>query len=279
MALQAFRKIGGVALVTGAASGMGRATAQTLARAGCHLVLTDRNEAGLETTIKEGGIDRGKCLTSVLDVRDDGAAEELVGSIPKKLGRLDFAVNCAGILGPDRTFVEEPLEYIDQVLSINLRAQLVFNRAQVQAMLLPKDPLPSFLAEDPQLSKEAREQRQAHAQRSKGAIVNFASVSSYRSFPGAHGSYTISKHGITGLTRVMATMYGPQGIRTNAVAPGPILTPLTNAWPGFEEAGGYLPLRRVGQPQDVADLVAFLCSEESSFINGEIVAIDGGMLA
>ncbi|KZS87627.1 short-chain dehydrogenase/reductase SDR [Sistotremastrum niveocremeum HHB9708] len=285
MAFSTFRQLGGVALITGAASGMGRACAINFARAGCRLVLADINEDGLNQTVKEAtaGIDSGSepsVSTAVIDVTQDGALEELIDSIPKRYGRLDYALNAAGILGKYQQFHEEPLEHIDKVLSVNVRAQIAANRAQVQAMLLPKEPLPVRIAQHPDMPEAERVRRMAKAAKFKGSIVNFSSIAGYKSFPGVMGSYTISKHGLIGVTKVMAQQYGLLGVRTNAVNPGLIQTPMVTD--DLPEANAFLPAipaGRLGDVEDVADIALFLCSEEASYINGATLTIDGGMMS
>jgi len=280
MSLSAVGRLGGVALITGAASGIGRACAQRLAREGCQLVLTDINSKGLDATAKELSIDPSKCIKAVVDMTEEQAVEELFKSIPKKLGRLDYAINAAGIYAQHESLDKQPISDVDKILNVNLRAQIISNKFQVQAMLLDKEPIPSRLAQASYISEEEKGRRIANSAAFKGAIVNFSSVAGYRSLTGISPAYTISKHAIRGLTRTMATSFGPLGIRTNALAPGVILTPMVlEGLPGFEGFLPAIPLGRYGQPEDIADLVTFLCSEESSYINGETVAIDGGLLA
>ncbi|KZS87666.1 NAD(P)-binding protein [Sistotremastrum niveocremeum HHB9708] len=276
MAYPIISRLGGVALITGAASGMGRAVAQTFAKAGSQIVLVDRDPTGLEKTITEYGIDRKQSIVATIDVRDDTAVEELVTKIiPDKFGRLDFAVNAAGITGKGGlTIADESVENIDNVLSINLRSQIMFNRAQARVMLLPKDPLDAFTSQpDSQVTYKASD-----CPPFRGAIINFSSLAGFRTAPN-FASYSISKHGVIGLTKVMATGFGPKGIRTNAVAPGAVDTPMLKEYPGMETLASYVPARRVAHPQEVANLVMFLCSPWSSYVNGETVVIDGGWAA
>ncbi|KZT33623.1 short-chain dehydrogenase/reductase SDR [Sistotremastrum suecicum HHB10207 ss-3] len=273
MAHAIISRLGGVALITGAASGMGRATAQTFAKAGCRVVLVDRDAVGIDKTIKEYDIDPSKSLVAAFDIRDDTAIEDLLTkTIPNKFGRLDFAVNAAGIAGTQSsTILDESVQNLDVILDINLRAQIMFNRAQVRAMLQPKEPLEAFTSQpDSQVKYKAPDSPSF-----KGAIVNFSSIAGYRSFPGV-ASYSIAKHGIIGLTKVMATGFGPQGIRTNAIAPGAIETAMTQDIPGVELLSSANPMKRVGHAQEAANLALFLCSPLSSYINGETVLIDGG---
>ncbi|KZT33766.1 NAD(P)-binding protein [Sistotremastrum suecicum HHB10207 ss-3] len=266
--------LGAVCLVTGAGSGIGRSVSQAFVRCGCHTILVDRDEAGLEATIEEVQMDPKLYTKSVLDVLDDQAVEQLVEDIPKQHGRLDFAINCAGINGKDCLFHDEPMDEIDKLLNINVRANIVLNRAEVKAMLLPKPDLPF----NPPLGISALEleRRTKLAQSFKGAIVNVASECGYRSIAGIPGSYTISKHAMVGLTRVMGVKYGPLGIRTNGVAPGLIHTPMTNSTPNRDGVFLSIPQRRIGYPHEIADLALYLCSPESSYVNGETVLIDGG---
>jgi len=203
---------------------------------------------------------------------------------PRILGRLDYAVNCAAIVGKFGRIDELELEELDKVININLRSQMVMNRFQAKAMLVPKDPLPSIYENDADVSEEEKAARRAEAASFKGSIVNLASIAGFRGGGGLTPAYSISKHAIIGLTRVMAATFGPQGIRTNAIAPGLIMTPMTMEISPEDLAimdpnrlATITPLRRAGRPLEVAEMALHLCSEKSSYVNGEIITIDGGL--
>jgi len=151
------------------------------------------------------------------------------------------------------------MKEIDNILNINLRAQIIFSRAEVQAML--SNP-----------STEHSKQR--------GVIINWASVLAYITVKGQNAAYIMAKHAIVGLTRSMASAYGKDGIRVNAVAPGYIETGMTKDHPDSTKQyfNGRTPLGRPGESEEVAKVVLFLCSEGASYVNGSIVPVDGGML-
>jgi len=252
-------KLSGVALITGAGSGIGRACAKEFIDAGCrHLVLVDRDSTGLENTIKLLNTDSARVTTHTLDVLDSEAVEKLVAGIPAKHGRLDYALNCAGVLGGPGRLHEVDMKEIDTILNINLRAQIVFSRAELKAMLLNP------------LSDSGR----------RGVIVNWSSVAGFVAPSAENGAYVVSKHAIAGLTKSLASAYGKEGIRVNAVAPGYIETGMTK---DIDEAAkqyfnGRIPMGRSAQAEEVAKVVTFLCSEGASYMNGAIVPIDGGAL-
>jgi len=253
-------KLSGVALITGAASGIGQACAKEFAVAGCrHLILIDRDAEGLEHTVKLLNINSSRVTTHTLDILNDKAVEKLIADIPEKYGGLDYALNCAAIAGGPGKIHEVDMKDIDNVLSINLRAQIIFSRAEVQAMLSKPPVEPS---------------------KQRGVIINWASIMSHITMAGEITAYVVAKHAIVGLTKSMASAYGKDGIRVNAVAPGYIETGMTKGID--QDIKQYFcertPLGRTGQPEEVAKVVLFLCSEGASYVNGSIVPVDGGLL-
>jgi NAD(P)-dependent dehydrogenase (short-subunit alcohol dehydrogenase family) len=242
---------GKVVLVTGAASGIGRATAELVAGMGARVVASDVDA------------DRGAEVASALgarfvaaDVADEGAVRAVVQDAVREWGRLDCAANCAGVGGGHASTHEYPIEEWDRILAVNLRGTWLAMRAELEAML----------ADD-----------------QGGAIVNVASTLALRGSP--FGSpYSASKHGVLGLTRTAAIEYAPRGVRVNAVCPGAIDTPMMDAtfnrFPGFREAlTGFVPMNRMGSAGEVAAAIAWLCSDGASFITGEGLTIEGGLLA
>jgi NAD(P)-dependent dehydrogenase (short-subunit alcohol dehydrogenase family) len=250
---------GRVALVTGAASGIGLETARAFAACGAKVVLADLpGEAGeaAARALTDAG---AQAHFLAVDVADPKSASDMVAATVARFGRLDCAVNNAGISGGGATRVPKPIADYDldtwrRVMSINLDGVFHCMRAELPAMLAT----------------------------GAGAIVNMASILGSVGF--AHASaYTASKHGVVGLTRVAALEYSSKNIRVNAVGPGFIETPMTAPIRSGEEGRDMLtalhPIGRLGQPQEIASLVLFLCSDAASFITGAYYTDDGGYTA
>ena len=232
-------------VVTGAASGIGRAIA-TLAHAdGAELTAVDVDAAGLEALASELGGQRLEARE--LDLRD-GAAVDAAGA---EFGAVDVLVNNAGISDQFTPTAETSDELWDRVLAVNLFAAFRLSRAVLAGMV----------------------------ERGGGAIVNTASVAAISGGAGG-AAYTVSKHGLLGLTRAMATEYGPQGVRVNAVLPGAIRTPMTSSpealVEGVDAAIEATTAGRWAEPEEVAKVALFLASEEASFVHGSAYKVDGG---
>jgi NAD(P)-dependent dehydrogenase (short-subunit alcohol dehydrogenase family) len=246
-----------VAIVTGASSGIGRATAEHLASAGAAVVLAARREdelAELAAAIRDGGGRAEAVPTDVSSARD---VEGMVAHAVTTFGRLDCAVNAAGIEGELAPVTELSEEAWDRVLDVNLKGTFLCVHHEARAML------------------EAG---------NGGSIVNVGSVNSYLGGPYV-GAYAASKHGQVGLTSSASSELAPQGIRVNLVCPGMIDTPMHRRVRGmfgdapFEEAfATRVHSRRVGQPEEIARLILFLCSEDASYITGASFTADGGLL-
>jgi NAD(P)-dependent dehydrogenase (short-subunit alcohol dehydrogenase family) len=247
---------GKVVLVTGGASGIGRASAVAFARNGAKVAIADVNGRGGEETlgmIHQAGGDAffaGCDVATVLDVKT------VIDRTVAKYGRLDCAANIAAIEGTPRRIDEVPDEEFDRIIQINLRGVWLCMKYEVVQML---------------------------KQGSGGAIVNLASaaglVGSVRS-----PAYGASKHGVVGLTKSVALQLAKEKIRINAVCPGGIITPMTEriaAASGGTQAqiGANHPIGRMGVPEEIAATVLWLCSDEASFITGTAVPVDGGMTA
>jgi glucose 1-dehydrogenase len=250
---------GKVAIVTGAAQGIGRACAARLAREGAAVALCDVNAgAGAEVAraVETGG---GKAIYVPCDVAKAGDVESALAATLKTFGRLDVLVNNAGVLD-DAPFLDLPVDELDRVLGVNLRG--AFLMAQTAARQMVKQGRPAHGA-------------------SAGAIVNMSSVNEKFGLPD-HVAYSISKGGISQLTKAMAVALAPHGIRVNAVGPGTIDTPILE---GVIKDKAFrakvlsrTPLGRFGRPEEIAAIVAWLASEEASYVTGTTLFADGGRL-
>ncbi|KAJ5536390.1 hypothetical protein N7513_009576 [Penicillium frequentans] len=259
----------GVAVITGAGgTGIGAAVAHAFAVAGCkRIAITDVNEETLEKTRDAIAIAYPKVqlMAQPGNVADDQFAESFVSKVAKAFGRVDYAVNCAGVLGVPMRSSETSLAEFDRVNNINYRGCWLSSRAQLKQML-EQDPLSSH---DP--TRPAQ----------RGAVVNIASQLGIVSRPNAP-AYCASKSAIIGLTRADAIDYSKDGIRVNCVCPGVIETPLVMEKAEVREAitpaANIAPMQRMGKPAEVADAVLFLCSTQASFVQGHAMVVDGGYI-
>ncbi len=248
---------GKVAIITGAATGIGRASAELFAREGAKLILADLNvEQGeaLAGSLRAAGSEAFFVKTNVGKAED---CERMVAAAIEKFGRLDVAFNNAGISDgplPPGT-IDYPLELWDRVIAVNLSGVFYCMKFEIRAML---------------------------DSAGAGAIVNTSSLAGQIAFAGIPG-YVASKHGVVGLTRTVAVEYGPKGIRCNAVAPGFIKTPMTQpvfASQQFQQAvPAAVPMGRVAEPGEVAEAALWLCSDRASYVNGAFLPVDGGFLS
>ncbi len=246
---------GKVALVTGAAAGMGLATAQAFAEAGAAVVLADVREDAVNAEARKMVAAGHKAIAVRCDVSDDGQVAAMVDRTVAEFGRLDAAFNNAGVMASIAPTGESTREDWDRVIGINLRGVWSSMKYELRQM-----------------------QRQG-----SGAIVNNASVGALGVNPGI-GSYIASKHGVVGLTRTAALEYIKHGIRVNAVNPGLIDTQIArDVVSGDEQAYGelakHVPIGRAGRPEEIASAVLWLCSPGASYIVGHALTVDGGMTA
>lgn len=250
------RLAGKAILITGAAAGIGRAAAMQAAREGARLAIVDIALNGAEETaaqIRAGG---GEALAIAADVRDSGQVQAAIASTVTAYGRLDGAVNNAGVSGSLAFSAEMDEDDWQHTLDVNLSG--VFRCLKYEL-------------------------RQMMAQAGGGAIVNTASAAGLIGLPRAV-AYTASKHGVIGITRTAALEYARRGIRVNAVCPGFVETAMVGVWeelrPGMlAGVRQFNPMRRLGQPREVAEAIVWLLSDEASFVNGHTLSVDGGVTA
>jgi NAD(P)-dependent dehydrogenase (short-subunit alcohol dehydrogenase family) len=241
-----------ISLVTGAASGLGRAIALAFAARGDRVALCDRDRSGLEKTasmIKTAG---GSVVAVACDIAQAQGAASAVAAVLDEFGALDYAVNNAGIEGDRARTGDYDFDEWRRVLAVNLDGTFLCMKAEIAAML----------------------------PRGGGAIVN---VGSTASLGGAAGmpAYTASKHGLLGLTRAAALDYADRGIRINTLCPGSFRTPMSERLFGTDMAVMALktPMQRLGALEEIAATVLFLCSDASTFITGAALPVEGGRLA
>jgi NAD(P)-dependent dehydrogenase (short-subunit alcohol dehydrogenase family) len=244
---------GKVALVAGASRGIGAATASAFARAGAAVVLAARDNDALDQVAERIRADGGRALAVPADVGDPASVEQLVRQAEATFGHLDAAFNNATDGPMPAPLADLDVDGFDRAIRTNVRGTFLGMKYQIPAML----------------------------RAGGGAIVNMSSGAGGLQGVANLAAYAAAKAGIVALTKVAALDYADQGIRVNVVAPGPILTWHLEA-AGEEaqrQAGQSTPMRRVGQPDEVAAAVVWLCSDESSFITGVTLPIDGGQFA
>lgn len=244
-----------VVLITGGGSGIGLATALAFARSGASLAIADRDEATAKAAVFACVNLGAKALPITVDVSDETSVDAMMAGVLAHFGHLDAAVNSAGIRGSVHEAHDLPLADFQKVLAVNVQGTFLVQRAALAAM---------------------------YASGQGGAIVNLASAwANVTSAGSIH--YTASKHAVVGLTKTAALEAAPRGVRVNAVAPGAIETPMNVQLAGGVEAmrarwTGQYPMGRLGQPEEVADAILWLCSPASSFITGQTIYLDGGLM-
>jgi NAD(P)-dependent dehydrogenase (short-subunit alcohol dehydrogenase family) len=245
---------GKVALITGAGSGMGRLAAQMFAREGARIVAADLIEGGLKDTVASVQSDGGAITGVVMDVTDAASVEAAIGAGVKVFGKLDILYNNAGIFPDDDTSVVETEQSVYQrVMDVNAKGVYLCCKYGV-----------------PELIKAGG-----------GSVINIASFVALMGCTVPQDAYTASKGAVLSLTRSLAVQYGPQGVRANAICPGPILTPmLESLFPSEEERLKRLnriPLGRFGRAEDIVHAGIYLASDESSWTTGTTFVVDGGI--
>ncbi len=237
------------AIVTGAARGIGRAICLELAEQGANILATDMLVEELNQTAQAVRAKGVGCETMVANVTDPAAVEKLVATAVEKFGKLDIMVNNAGITR-DTLVLSMSAEQWDAVINVNLRAVFLGTQAAAKVMLRQRG----------------------------GRIINMASFSGLSGNAG-QANYAASKAGVIGLTKSVAKEMGKRGVLCNAVAPGFIATDMTAVLPEKvkEAAKQIIPLQRMGQPEEVARVVAFLAGPASSYLTGQVISVDGGL--
>nr|WP_315592815.1 glucose 1-dehydrogenase [uncultured Cupriavidus sp.] len=246
---------GKVALVTGAASGMGLATAQAFAKAGAAVTLADTNAEALAAAVEALLASGHRVLPVVCDVSDEEQVSAMVQQTVSTFGRLDAAFNNAGIQVPPCNAADEPAANFDKVNAVNLRGVWACMKHELKQMRV----------------------------QGSGAIVNCSSLGGLVGLPG-RAAYHASKHGVIGMTRSAALEYAPLGVRINAICPGTFDTPMVSSMlaeqaEAMNEILREQPIGRLGRVEEIADAVLWLCSSGATFVIGHALAIDGGFTA
>ena len=243
-----------VAIVTGSGRGIGKGIALVLAREGAHLVIVDMNIDDGNNVVKEITAKGGKAITTKTDISKKSDVEAMVAETVKRFGTVDVLVNNAGIEGPPSLLKDLPEAQWDRVLGINLKGTFLCCQAV----------LPTMIA------------------KSKGKIVNIASTAAIRMTFFGSADYTVSKHGVAGLTQHLAWEVADYRINVNAVCPGAVLTPLmeqgTSAEFRQQVEKRLIPLGRMCTIDEIGESVSFLSSDRSDMITGQLLAVDGGLL-
>ncbi|MEZ5647021.1 MAG: 3-oxoacyl-ACP reductase FabG [Burkholderiaceae bacterium] len=240
---------GKISIITGAAQGIGLATALKFAREGATVIVCDVRQAAVDAAVAQCRAEGAEAAGFVMDVTQRDMVDAVVAQVRERYGRIDVLVNNAGIT-QDARLQKMTLEQFDKVIDVNLRG--VFHCAQAVADIM--------------------------VAQGGGVILNASSVVGiYGNF--GQTNYAATKFGVIGFTKTWSRELGPKGVRVNAVAPGFISTPILGTIPDkvIQEMEHRVPLRRLGQPEEIANVYAFLASDEASYINGAVLEVSGGM--
>jgi NAD(P)-dependent dehydrogenase (short-subunit alcohol dehydrogenase family) len=241
-----------VALVTGASRGIGAATARLFAQEGAQVVLAARSKEAIAHIAEEIKAVGAEALAVTADVSDAASVEDLITRAVETYGRLDIAVNNAGIAGGNKPLVEVTEDVFDQVVAVNLKGVFLCLKYEIPAMLATGG----------------------------GAIVNISSTVGLVGHGIGLAPYIASKHGVVGLTKAAALEYAAQDLRVNAIAFGTILTEMNQHWYADEQIRqrmlGPIPMGRVADPREAAEAILWLCSDAASYVTGVTLPVDGG---
>lgn len=245
---------GRVAFVTGGASGIGAATARLFGARGACVVIADRSEEAANALAEDLRRQGTEAAAIIVDLASEESVEYAIAETQARFGRLDYCFNNAGIGGGGGPFDQIELESWSRIIAVNLTAVFLCMKHQLRLM----------------------------AEAGRGSIVNTSSGAGLVAAPFAP-AYTAAKHGVLGLTKVAAREYAARGIRVNAICPGIIETPMSKPFvaPGSDmerQMLAAMPIGRFGKPEEVAELVVWLSSDNASFVSGESIVIDGGSL-
>jgi NAD(P)-dependent dehydrogenase (short-subunit alcohol dehydrogenase family) len=244
-----------VALVTGAGSGLGFATAKAFAESGASVALADWNAKAVRSAAEELTAQGHKALAIVCDVSEDAQVEAMVHQTVTTFGRLDAAYNNAGVQNLLAETADSTREDYDRVMAINLRGVWSCMKFELQQM----------------------------RKQGSGTIVNCSSLGGLVGSP-ERGIYHAAKHGLLGFTKSAALEYAARGIRINAICPGMIQTPMSDQMvaagqgEALKEMEKKIPMGRVGRPEEIADAVLWLCSDAASYVTGQSISVDGGFI-
>jgi NAD(P)-dependent dehydrogenase (short-subunit alcohol dehydrogenase family) len=249
------RLSGKVSIITGAGGGMGRVAALRFAAEGSRVVVADTQKASAEETVRQISAAGGEATAIAVDVSVEADAKAMVDVAIEKFGRLDVLYNNAGIMPQaDHSVVDTPVEIWDQVMAVNVRGVYLACKYAIPRMLENK----------------------------RGSIINISSFVAVLGCSVPQDAYTASKGAILALTRSLAVQFAPNGIRTNAILPGPVETPLLMEWLVKDEQAKKIrlarnPSGRFGKPDEVVSMAVYLASDESTWTNGASLIIDGGI--
>ena len=236
-----------VAIITGAGSGIGRTSSLKLSNQGMNVALVDFDKEGGEETLRLVKEQGGEGMLIQADVSNSKDVQNYVSNTVDTYGRIDVFFNNAGVMGTATPLADHSEEMFDQIIAVNLKGVFLGLKYVLKVM---------------------------EGQRS-GVIINTASTAGVKSTPYL-GGYTASKHGVVGLTKTSAEEYGPKGIRINVICPGGVITNMTKDL-NMSDPEQNVPLRRSASPEEIANVVCFLASDNASFMTGSIVTVDGGL--